>query len=82
MKDNDEKTTNELVEQLRSVARAVEQHEINMLFPSLYPPPGIDEPMEPLVRINEALHTIREGGRLDSQSVHQLIHYIADMMQV
>ena len=79
---NDEKTTNELVRQLRSIANAVERHGIEMTFPSLYPPPGVEESMEPLIRINESLHAIRKGGKLKPQCVFQLIHYIADMMEV
>ena len=78
---NENELKDELVEQLRSVASAVERHGIDMTFPSLYPPPGVVEPMEPLVNINEALITIRKGGKLQSEQLHQIIHYIADMME-
>ena len=82
---NDTKTTNDLVNELRGISKAIRQRNANMLFPSLYPAPAenvgpefIDEPV-PL--ISEALDTIRRGGRLDAARVSALVHYIADMME-
>ena len=82
---NDERTTNELVRQLRSVARDVERHGIKMLFPSLYPPAdsGTQESeIQQLHRIAEACNAIQQGGKLDTPCVAAIIHYIADQMQV
>ena len=82
---NDEKTTNELVRQLRSVAEDVERYGIKMLFPSLYPPDdsGTSESeMHQLHRIDEALKAIKAGDNLDTPCVAAIIHYIADQMQV
>ena len=77
----DDAIKNELVEQLRGIARTIERHKLTMTFPSLYPPPGIVEPMEPIINIDEALVAMREGGKVNSKQLQQIIHYIADMMQ-
>ena len=84
---NDARTTNELVEQLRSVSKAVERHGIEMLFPRLYPAPaecygiGENEWLQ-MRRIAEACDVMRQGGKLDTQCVAAIIHYIADQMQI
>ena len=84
---NDTKITNEkLVCELRDISDAILQRNKDMRFPSLYPSwtaegagPEFFEDAMPL--IDDALDTIRRGGRLDATRTAALVHYIADMME-
>ena len=83
---NHTRTIKDTVNKLRRIAFKIEQKNINMLFPSLYPSDaeGGADATDELVQlkiIDEALDTIRRGGRLDASRVSALVHYIADMMQ-
>ena len=82
---NDTKTTNDLVKELRHVSKMMQFHraDANITFPPLYPPENAGPKFieAPIPLIDEALSTIRRGGKLNTTCAAALVYYIADMME-
>ena len=70
-------TTNDLVNELRNISKAIEQHDITVRFPE---PDG--EFVDECPFVDKACETIEHGGMLDATSLASLVYYIADMMEV
>jgi len=69
-------TTNHLVNELRNISKAIEQHGITVRFPE---PDGEFADACPFV--DKACEAIEYGGKLDATSLASLVYYIADMME-
>lgn len=74
---NDTKTTNDLVNKLRNISKAIEQHDITVRFPVPNAELAGDCPF-----VDKACEAIEHGGVLDATSLASLVYYIADMMEV
>jgi len=70
-------TTNDLVNELRNISKAIERHGITVRFPV---PDG--EFADECPFVDKACEAIEHGGTLDATSLASLVYYIADMMEV
>ena len=80
---NDTRTIKDLVNKLRHIALKLDQENINIIFPSLYPSPAENagpEFIDEVMPINEAITIIKDGGVMDASHAAALVHFIADMM--
>ena len=74
---NDTEITNDLVNELRNISKAIEQHGISVRFPV---PDG--EFADECPFVDKACEVIEHGGALDATSLASLVYYIADMMEI
>ena len=74
---NDTRATNDLVNELRDISKAIEQHDIAVRFPVPDAELAGDCPF-----MDKACEAIEHGGALDATSLASLVYYIADMMEV
>ena len=74
---NDTRATNDLVNKLRNISEAIEQHGITVRFPAPDVELAGDCPF-----VDKACEAIEHGGELDATSLASLVYYIADMMEV
>ena len=70
-------TTNDLVNELRNISKAIERHGLAVRFPE---PDG--EFADECPFVDKACEAIEHGGMLDATSLASLVYYIADMMEV
>ena len=66
-------TTENILECLRNIAKKIENDGVAITFPSLSMPGDIS--------IIQTLDTIKQGGTVTPDSLANIIHYIADMME-